>query len=45
MTDDEVTNVTAWLMAQREQNPGQPYPNATASALKMEEKSASGAKH
>ena len=34
MTDDEITNVTAWLMAQRPATPGQPYPNAgTASGL------------
>jgi cytochrome c oxidase cbb3-type subunit 3/ubiquinol-cytochrome c reductase cytochrome c subunit len=44
MTDDEVTDVTAWLMAQREQNPGQPYPNATPGAEKTETP-ASGAKH
>lgn len=25
MTDDEVTNLTAWLMAQRPASPGQPY--------------------
>ncbi|HMG86699.1 MAG TPA: c-type cytochrome [Terracidiphilus sp.] len=30
MTDDEVTDVSAWLMAQRPQNPGQPYPNVNA---------------
>ena len=29
MTDDEVTNVTAWVMAQKPANPGQPYPNAS----------------
>ena len=28
MTDDEVTDVCAWLMAQRPLNPGQPYPSA-----------------
>jgi len=28
MTDDEVTDVSAWLMAQRPATPGQPYPNA-----------------
>ena len=28
MTDDEVTDVCAWLMAQRSLNPGQPYPSA-----------------
>jgi cytochrome c oxidase cbb3-type subunit 3/ubiquinol-cytochrome c reductase cytochrome c subunit len=28
MTDDEVTDVSAWLIAQRPLNPGQPYPSA-----------------
>jgi cytochrome c oxidase cbb3-type subunit 3/ubiquinol-cytochrome c reductase cytochrome c subunit len=32
LTDDEITNVTAWLMAQRSATPGQPYPNATPNA-------------
>ena len=27
MTDDEITNVSAWLMAQKPAAPGQPYPN------------------
>ena len=27
MTDDEITNVSAWLIAQRPATPGQPYPN------------------
>ena len=36
MTDDEVTDVTAWLMAQRPQNPGQPYPNLHAAGEKAE---------
>ena len=27
MTDQEITNVTAWLMAQKPTLPGQPYPN------------------
>jgi cytochrome c oxidase cbb3-type subunit 3/ubiquinol-cytochrome c reductase cytochrome c subunit len=30
MTDDEVTNVTAWLMAQKPALPGQPYPKASS---------------
>ena len=31
MTDDEITNVTAWLMSQKPAMPGQPYPtNATS---------------
>jgi cytochrome c oxidase cbb3-type subunit 3/ubiquinol-cytochrome c reductase cytochrome c subunit len=28
MTDDEVTDVSAWLIAQRPATPGQPYPSA-----------------
>ena len=27
MTDDEITNVSAWLIAQRPATPGQPYPS------------------
>jgi cytochrome c oxidase cbb3-type subunit 3/ubiquinol-cytochrome c reductase cytochrome c subunit len=27
LTDDEITNVTAWLIAQRPARPGQPYPD------------------
>lgn len=27
MTDDEITDVSAWLIAQRPATPGQPYPN------------------
>jgi cytochrome c oxidase cbb3-type subunit III len=27
LSDDEITDVTAWLLAQRPANPGQPYPN------------------
>lgn len=34
MTNAEVTDVTAWLMAQRPLNPGQPYPIETQSLLK-----------
>ena len=29
LTDAEVADVTAWLIAQRPQNPGQPYPEAS----------------
>jgi cytochrome c oxidase cbb3-type subunit 3 len=29
MTDDEITNVTAWLMAQKSVRPGQPYPSVS----------------
>jgi cytochrome c oxidase cbb3-type subunit 3/ubiquinol-cytochrome c reductase cytochrome c subunit len=32
MTDDEVTNVTAWLMSQRPVMPGQPYPTTGATS-------------
>lgn len=28
MTDDEITDVSAWLVAQKPTTPGQPYPNA-----------------
>jgi cytochrome c oxidase cbb3-type subunit III len=28
LTEDEITDVTAWLMAQKPTTPGQPYPNA-----------------
>jgi hypothetical protein len=28
MTDDEITNVSAWLIAQRPATPGASYPNA-----------------
>jgi len=33
LTDDEITNVTAWLMAQRPALPGQPYPTANQAPL------------
>lgn len=32
MTDDEITNVSAWLMSQKPAMPGQPYANAGASS-------------
>jgi cytochrome c oxidase cbb3-type subunit 3 len=44
MTDDEVTNVIAWLMSQRSANPGQPYPNVTTTETPRE-KQESAAKH
>lgn len=34
MTDDEITNVTAWLMAQKPALPGQPYPNVSPASEK-----------
>lgn len=34
MTDDEITNVSAWLIAQRPATPGQPYPNAQPTTQK-----------
>ena len=37
MTDDEVTNVSAWLMAQKPLNPGQPYPSASTTPEKAGE--------
>lgn len=37
MTDEEVTNVSAWLMAQKPLNPGQPYPSAGTTAVKAGE--------
>jgi len=33
LTDDEVTNVTAWLMSQRPALPGQPYPTGNRAPL------------
>ena len=32
MTDDEITSVCAWLIAQRPSRPGQPYPNMQPSS-------------
>jgi cytochrome c oxidase cbb3-type subunit 3 len=34
MTDDEITNVSAWLIAQRPARPGQPYPNTQPTSEK-----------
>jgi cytochrome c oxidase cbb3-type subunit III len=34
MTDEEVTDVSAWLMAQKPQNPGQPYPTLSSTGEK-----------
>jgi cytochrome c oxidase cbb3-type subunit 3 len=34
MTDDEITNVSAWLIAQRPAIPGQPYPNTQSTSEK-----------
>ena len=34
MTDDEITNVSAWLIAQRPATPGQPYPNTQPTSEK-----------
>lgn len=33
MTDQEITDVSAWLMAQKPANPGQPYPSATPASV------------
>lgn len=38
MTDEEITSVTAWLMAQKPVLPGQPYPNARVTSEKPGEK-------
>jgi cytochrome c oxidase cbb3-type subunit 3 len=45
MTDDEVTNVIAWLMSQRSVNPGQPYPNVSTTTEISKERQVSAAKH
>ena len=34
LTDDEITNVSAWLIAQRPTAPGQPYPNTQQTSEK-----------
>lgn len=44
MTDDEVTNVTAWLMAQKPALPGQPYPIAGPTSGKPDEQQPSAVK-
>lgn len=37
LTDDEITNVSAWMLAQRLSNPGQPYPNQSPISQKPQE--------
>jgi cytochrome c oxidase cbb3-type subunit III len=37
MTDDEITNVSAWLLAQRPATPGQLYPNMQPASEKPQE--------
>lgn len=44
MTDDEVTNVSAWLIAQKPANPGQPYPEVSTSSQKQPQSQPSAAK-
>jgi cytochrome c oxidase cbb3-type subunit III len=44
MTDDEVTDVTAWLMSQRAVSPGQPYPNTNQLSGKPGDEPASAIK-
>lgn len=44
MTDDEITNVSAWLISQRPANPGQPYPNLGATVATPGEKQNSTAR-
>ena len=38
MTDDEITDVSAWLIAQRPTTPGQPYPNAKPTSQQAEKR-------
>lgn len=47
LSDAEITDVTAWLLAQRPANPGQPYPdnNVTTSQRAGETQAAAPAKH
>lgn len=46
LTDSDVNDVTAWLMSQRPQNPGQPYPdNNTTSEKPGEAQPVAPAKH
>jgi len=44
MTDEEVTDVSAWMMSQKPANPGQPYPNAGATSEKSGEQQPSAVK-
>jgi mono/diheme cytochrome c family protein len=44
MTDEEITNVTAWLMTQKPALPGQPYPNLSPTAERPGEKQPSAVK-
>jgi cytochrome c oxidase cbb3-type subunit 3/ubiquinol-cytochrome c reductase cytochrome c subunit len=37
LTDDEITNVSAWMLSQRPSNPGQPYPNHSPTSEKPQE--------
>jgi cytochrome c oxidase cbb3-type subunit 3/ubiquinol-cytochrome c reductase cytochrome c subunit len=46
LTDAEITDVTAWLLAQRPANPGQPYPdNSTTSEKPGEAQPVAPVKH
>jgi cytochrome c oxidase cbb3-type subunit 3/ubiquinol-cytochrome c reductase cytochrome c subunit len=45
MTDEEITNVSAWLIAQRPTTPGQPYPNIRPAAASPAEKQPLAEKH
>lgn len=44
MTDEEITNVSAWLMAQKPRLPGQPYPDASPTSEKPGEAQPSAVK-
>lgn len=45
MTDDEVTDVSAWLMTQRSPTPGQPYPNTRGTTERPNDGQPSSVKH
>lgn len=45
MTDDEITNVSAWLLAQKPAMPGQPYPSAQGSMAQPSHGQPQTAKH
>jgi cytochrome c oxidase cbb3-type subunit 3 len=45
LSDDEITNVTAWLIAQKPPSPGQPYSNTIPVPEKRAESQASALRH
>jgi cytochrome c oxidase cbb3-type subunit 3/ubiquinol-cytochrome c reductase cytochrome c subunit len=44
MTDEEITDVTAWLISQKPAMPGQPYPNTSTTSEKPREQQPSAVK-